>query len=95
MIDPYAFGSYGELCEAEFDLHVQSGLSLPGDGGDMPTVDLKLVSSETRRLMGAGAKILEIRDAAEANAVADGGGYYLDRLSESRNAYILIRRERK
>lgn len=56
---------------------------------------MRQVSPEVQRLMKAGAKVLEVRDVAEANAIESGKEYYVDRFSDTRNAYILMRRERR
>ena len=39
-------------------------------------------------------KVVEALTASEANDLEAGGDYYVDRFSESRGVYILMRRER-
>lgn len=58
-------------------------------------LSLKGISSENVRLMKAKAKVLLVRDAAEANAIEASKEYYIDRFSDSRDAFILMRRERR
>lgn len=66
-----------------------------GGVGMVEVKDLKGISPESMRLIRAGAKAIEVTDVAEANAIEATKAYYLDRLSESRNVYVLMRRERK
>lgn len=47
------------------------------------------------QMINAGAKVLEVRDAEVANWIVAQWSYYMDRFSDTRNAYILMRRERK
>lgn len=44
--------------------------------------------------MGKLQKVVEVVTASEANDLEAGGEYYVDRFSESRGVYILMRRER-
>lgn len=56
---------------------------------------LVLLSGELRSQVERGDKMLELSDVTLANLIESTGEYYVDRFSEKRNCYILMRRERR
>lgn len=53
------------------------------------------ISAENRQRIRNKEKILETADIDEANAIESQGEYYLDRFSDSRQKFLLVRRERR
>lgn len=82
------------LLEAWYPEVLAQARGARGGVGMAEVKDVKGISPESMRRIRAGAKCMEVVGVDEANAIEATKLYRIDRLSESRNVYVLMRRER-